>query len=47
MMDLITHTLALAIGGTAVWLTYRPRLEQLRKLTDRDPKTGRFWKREP
>lgn len=43
MTDLFTHTLAAAIGGTAVWIALRPKLEKLRKLTDRDAR-GRFKK---
>ena len=43
-MPILTHALAFAFGGSAVWIALRPRLDHLRRLTDRDPKTGRFWK---
>ena len=44
----MTELAALAMGAMGgagiVWLLVRGRLNQLVRLTDRDPKTGRFWK---
>lgn len=36
------YAAGLATGGGLTWLKLRPKLDQLAKLTDRDPKTGRF-----
>jgi hypothetical protein len=45
MQDILTHAAAMVAGSLATWLAVRPKLGQLRKLTDHDAK-GRFVKRE-
>lgn len=45
MTDIITHALAFAVGASAMWISVRPSLEKLARLTDRDAR-GRFVRRE-
>lgn len=45
MIDAITHIASALCGGGIVFLILRPRLDYLRRITDRDER-GRFVKRE-
>lgn len=38
----LTHALAASAGALTLYAFVQPKLARLAKLTDRDPKTGRF-----